>query len=725
MSASAAPIFEDKLISHVCWYEPASLSFVAQTSGREVRLFSISSGDISHVADFDFDSEVLAVHVCSITKGVVVTSVNCTGVGWSWIDGEALSVEKTEFRKFFTMDLLDAQQREISYATVTFIEMVNRFVLSFGSGLFLTSEVERFACEIVVQTSLPSLTGLSWGGKGVLLYNLRQYGVDGVLKGDSERPQDEYLITRAMRAGGEDSSVLLECMHAKNKHRCLRWCELECESNWGNKEKETSGAVASTTASPDQKGKEPVLRVHWELPLPEGTSMAVEPYNNDGQDSRKLVYVATALGVIHILNVNGPVCSYLLDLAELTKPLNTLHSPCSALKKDSGAGLNVTGLMVRELPLGNEKRRQAVLSLSNGCYVSAQMDVVASVDQAVVDGEQGRRGGTGITRRVTHVAKVTARPAHSLLQDWECEEEEGGVHGDVKMLLPYSHELTPLHVHDPEGIDADPNMVLVLARCWGQGRQLLRLVLPSLEDASRLSAAKSSMTKSKLMQRLALSSRDSNGDPAKEQLGGMSTQLPVLQPRAHYLSGPLDAVAPVSMVVSLSPSTYNTGVPSAIVAAGPPQRITTTRPNPATSQSSGIEERKDGSQGGPEGPTLNLPSRVSSTMSTLYGCQYGLSVDTNACAHVPVEADVALGMQLLAPNYSYAGSSNGGARPLLITSRAARSTSLVLLDPAHPQLFLEQPEELQEQAELSIEMDRDAPQPDQDQPPAGKEEGCL
>ena len=41
--------------------------------------------------------------------------------------------------------------------------------------------------------------------------------VDGVLKGDSERPQDEYLITRAMRAGGEDSSVLLECMHAKNK----------------------------------------------------------------------------------------------------------------------------------------------------------------------------------------------------------------------------------------------------------------------------------------------------------------------------------------------------------------------------------------------------------------------------------------------------------------------------------------------------------------------------
>ena len=102
------------------------------------------------------------------------------------------------------------------------------------------------------------------------------------------------------------------------------------------------------------------------------------------------------------------------------------------------------------------------------------------------------------------MAKVTARPAHSLLQDWECEEEEGGVHGDVKMLLPYSHELTPLHVHDPEGSDADPNMVLVLARCWGQGRQLLRLVLPSLEDASRLSAAKSSMTKSKLMQRLAV-----------------------------------------------------------------------------------------------------------------------------------------------------------------------------------------------------------------------------
>ena len=106
-------------------------------------------------------------------------------------------------------------------------------------------------------------------------------------------------------------------------------------------------------------------------------------------------------------------------------------------------------------------------------------------------------------------------------------------------------------------------------------------------------------------------------------------------------------------------------------------------------------------------------------MSALYGTQYGLSVDTNACAHVPVEADVALGMQ---PR------SSSSYMALVMVGRPAdhfegrEGTSLVLLDPAHPQLFLEQPEAAGAN-ELSIEMDRDAPQPDQDQPPAGKEEG--
>ena len=63
--------------------------------------------------------------------------------------------------------------------------------------------------------------------------------------------------------------------------------------------------------------------------------------------------------------------------------------------------LNVTGLMLRELPLGYEKRRQAVLSLSNGAYVSVQMDVVASVDQGLA--QRGGLGGVRPSREHYHM----------------------------------------------------------------------------------------------------------------------------------------------------------------------------------------------------------------------------------------------------------------------------------------------------------------------------------
>ncbi len=693
----------DELICHVCWYEPAKLSFVALGDGREVRLFSLSNpsdGTISHVADFDFDSDVLTVHVCALSKGVIVTSVSCTGVGWSWIDGHALSVEKTEFQEIL-YDGLDGGTGKIPCAAVAYVELFNRFVLSFGSNLFLTSEVDRFACELVVQSPLAALTGLAWGGKGVLLCNLQQYGVEGVQKWDSDRPQHECLITRVLRTGDADSSLLLECEHHKNQYKCLRWCELECEDDKGGGKTSSNVVAPSTRESPGQKEREgALLRVLWELPLQEGSSVAVEPYNNDGQDSRKLVYVATALGGIHIFNVNGPVCSYQLDLAQLTKPTVKLPSPRSAFKeeKENDAVLNVTGLMLRELPLGYEKRRHAVLSLSNGCYVSVQMDVVAV--------EESDEIGASVKNRLAHMTKVTARPAHSLLQDWD--EEECAVRGDVDTLLPYAHEMVPLH-SDPAGDgDADANVVLVLARCWGQGRQLLRMALPNLEDTSRRTAGlrNVSKSKSKLMQRLALCSGDGSSDTSKDFVSGMASQLQVLQPRAHYLCGPLDAVAPVSRVLPVSNCTYNTGLPATIFATSQPHYLSVFRSSPPM-QSSGVEELKDDSSGGSV-----ISTRVNSTATALYTCQYGLPVDTSACAHLPVQADVAPGMQLLAPNYAYVGgggsgsaSSGDGARPLLITSRVAHTTNLVMLDPVHAQLFMAQPEDPQEQSENATQLE--------------------
>ena len=62
----------NKLLSYICWYNPAKVSFVALGYGREVRLFTVSNssdGTMSHVADFDFDNEILAVHLCATSKG--------------------------------------------------------------------------------------------------------------------------------------------------------------------------------------------------------------------------------------------------------------------------------------------------------------------------------------------------------------------------------------------------------------------------------------------------------------------------------------------------------------------------------------------------------------------------------------------------------------------------------------------------------------------------------
>ena len=58
MSVGIVPS-RDKLISHVCWYELAGMSFVVLGDGREVKLFSVLDGAISHVADFDFYSSDL------------------------------------------------------------------------------------------------------------------------------------------------------------------------------------------------------------------------------------------------------------------------------------------------------------------------------------------------------------------------------------------------------------------------------------------------------------------------------------------------------------------------------------------------------------------------------------------------------------------------------------------------------------------------------------------
>ena len=163
-----------------------------------------------------------------------------------------------------------------------------------------------------------------------------------------------------------------------------------------------------------------------------------------------------------------------------------------------------------------------------------------------------------------------------------------------------------------------------------------------------------SKSKSKLMQRLALCSGDGSSDTSKDFVSGMASQLQVLQPRAHYLCGPLDAVAPVSRVLPVSNCTYNPGLPATIFATSQPHYLSVFRSSPPM-QSSGVEELKDDSSGGSV-----ISTRVNSTATALYTCQYGLPVDTSACAHLPVQADVAPGMQLLAPNYAYVGGGGSG-----------------------------------------------------------------
>ena len=161
--------------------------------------------------------------------------------------------------------------------------------------------------------------------------------------------------------GGDDDggscSILLECLHLQIGYKSLRWCELELEAEMDDK--------AATT---DVRGKGGILRVLWEMALPQGANWCTEPYNNDGVDSRKLVYMLLPHMVVRVYNINGLVC-------EFVPKMNANGSELAAASYGTPVGF-----MISRLPLTDERRRLLVVSSSSGAYLCLQLNDVRCVD---------------------------------------------------------------------------------------------------------------------------------------------------------------------------------------------------------------------------------------------------------------------------------------------------------------------------------------------------------
>ena len=196
------------------------------------------------------------------------------------------------------------------------------------------------------------------------------------------------VIVRQETVSEFNDTVVVEVKNVIHDTCALRWCELECE---GVPDGDTQGEDVSVNVlgvkihthagrahlaaqagnkslrsdhSNDNTGG--LLRVIWELVLPPGASWCTEPYNNDGRDNRKLLYVSRPTGTICVYNVNGIVGTFSMNAAAEGIDM----SSCGA----------VVGVMVQRLPLTDENRRLVVAATTSGKYLEIQLDDVGVIE---------------------------------------------------------------------------------------------------------------------------------------------------------------------------------------------------------------------------------------------------------------------------------------------------------------------------------------------------------
>ena len=466
----------------------------------------------------------------------------------------------------------------------------------------------------------------------------------------------------------------MQCYRPTHGTRFLRWCEVRLGEREGEGEKEGEGEGkdgASQKEMGQKKGRSQnggslqALVVRWEVPLVDGASWAVETYNNDGQDDRKVVYTLQKGGVLCVYNVNGLVCEF-----------NGLQQAC--------VGEVFCGIMLQPLPLGCEqaesKSRACVLSTQSGNYYECVLD---SVHEG--EGSARKEGKEESPKRdVLSIVPLGLSPVQSRLPSSNVgpappQTEHYSVLPCATIMQPasagintdaYEYDVNVIKNKDTETEAEDKNTgrsndkpgLYVLAVHPDYGMQLLWCCPEGLSLSLSLSVG------------LASKRGNSNGDANTKTNTNKYTNTNTkssLVPLSCYNPGPLTRLSQVQLVLQTRQSRHNPHIPDHILAI-----------------CNGGGSGRSGSGG------LN-------TGASIYQCSYGITLQPGAREVIDVPLEVVGGLRLLSLNYSstyrqgrYTPPSSNHSNPantatptplrsfpLVFSSRAAGSSGLVVLGP--------------------------------------------
>ena len=217
------------MIGARCRFEKGCRTFVAVGKGLSTELLCLEDGCVSPcaVAEFTLESNVVDVYVCCVYSGILVTSLTCRGVGWSWVDAESWTVEKTEFQEMVVSSNLPQSSTcdsLVQCGCITYVEAVRRFILTLDHRAFLSSEIDSFNCDLTVERSLSFLTGIGMGmsGNGLLLNTIENPGlkvgrggkgntggVSASIQGSADWEEGVH-INRVIKVDEDSAHVVLE-----------------------------------------------------------------------------------------------------------------------------------------------------------------------------------------------------------------------------------------------------------------------------------------------------------------------------------------------------------------------------------------------------------------------------------------------------------------------------------------------------------------------------------
>jgi len=600
--------------------------------------------------------------------------------------------------------------------SISFLPHAGVSVLSIGTQLYLTCAATRFGQPMYLVTALCLATELGFGGaaKGTLPYIQMQLeqetgrsstfasaasnvsasfsggastgvGIGGAANGlgatANRGENDRTIVIERQEALSElDCTVVMQCHHLHMGYNSLRFCDLELDglpddldvdvmgvhvhghgghaSLQARAKAGSGGTSKSRPRAPASEGG--ILRVIWEIALPTGACWCTESYNNDGLDSRKLLYLMLPSNVVQVYNVNGLVC-------ECVPP-----APAAGAVVVASHGTPV-GVTVARLPLNCECRRSLLVSTSTGSYLSVRLDNVQCTDQ---DNPPRRQYDWGVISMKSSVEQPhNGQPLSSVasLADFP--------------MLPCSQLLYVLS--PPEEEDAlvlQSTSITLLAYHRNFGMQLLSTEL------------KSNITED-------LPVKGNEGKDLRLQ-----DPLQFFTALDCHAATSLGQLTDVRRAAATRHSLYNANIPDrlvAVCATGKQEvRSVVAAPHPETRSEKVKNSKKVQPDTAPVNPNIG---------SVLYSCAYGAAIVTHAEAEVDISSELLGGMNLLSISHAavYGKSSDvnwdtneePGADadeeqkaaapsrmwPLLLSSRVLGQTGVIAIDMARTEVCAEIP----------------------------------